>query len=91
MTDFQPFDQERAASKFEQNVDYNLSDSGVDPLLLRELLAGDTDFINTFMDTDLDYAHANGIPELRNNIAALYHGAREDNILVTVGAIEANY
>ena len=78
-------------SKFEQSVDYNLADSGVDPLLLRELLAGDTDFINTFMDTDLDYAHANSIPELRNNIAALYHGAREDNILVTVGAIEANY
>ena len=55
MTDFQPFDQERAASKFEQSVDYNLSDSGVDPLLLRELLADDTDFINTLMDTDLNY------------------------------------
>jgi len=91
MTDFQPFDQERTMSKFEQNVEYNLADSGVHPLLLRELLAGDSDFINTFMDTDLNYAHANGIPELRNNIAALYNGAREDNILVTVGAIEANY
>jgi aspartate/methionine/tyrosine aminotransferase len=43
------------------------------------------------MDTDLNYAHANGIPELWNNIAALYHGAKEDNILVTAGAIEANY
>ena len=62
-------------SKFEQDVDYNLADSGVHPLLLRELLAGDTDFINTLMDTELNYAHANGIPELRNNIAALYHGA----------------
>ena len=84
MTDFQPFDQERAMSKFEQNVDYNLSESGVHPLLLRELLAGDTDFIDTLLDTDLNYAHANGIPELRNNIAALYSGsgAKEDNILV---------
>jgi aspartate/methionine/tyrosine aminotransferase len=91
MTDFQPFIQERVMSKFEQDVDYNLADSGVHPLLLRELLAGDADFINTLMDTELNYAHANGIPELRNNIAALYSGAAEDNILVTVGAIEANY
>lgn len=91
MIDFQPFIQERVMSKFEQDVDYNLADSGVHPLLLRELLAGDADFINTLMDTELNYAHANGIPELRNNIAALYSGAAEDNILVTVGAIEANY
>jgi aspartate/methionine/tyrosine aminotransferase len=91
MTDFQPFVQERVMSKFEQDVEYNLADSGVHPLLLRELLASDTDFINTLMDTDLNYAHANGIPELRKNIAALYSGATEDNILVTVGAIEANY
>ena len=31
------------------------------------------------------------IPILRKNIAALYDGATEDNILVTGGAIEANY
>ncbi|MCP4712845.1 MAG: aminotransferase class I/II-fold pyridoxal phosphate-dependent enzyme [Planctomycetes bacterium] len=91
MTDFQPFIQERVMSNYEQDVNYNLADSGVHPLLLRELLAGDTDFLNTFMDTDLNYAHANGIPELRNNIAALYDGATDGNVLVTVGAIEANY
>ena len=39
----------------------------------------------------MDYAHANGIPELRKNIAALYPGAGPENVLVTVGAIEANY
>ena len=49
MTDFQPFVQERVMSKNEQDVVYNLADSGVHPLLLRELLAGDTDFINTLM------------------------------------------
>jgi aspartate/methionine/tyrosine aminotransferase len=91
MIDFQPFVQERVMSRFEQDIDYNLADSGVHPLLLRELLADDADFINSLMETDLNYAHANGIPELRNNIAALYSGVKEDNILVTVGAIEANY
>jgi aspartate/methionine/tyrosine aminotransferase len=41
--------------------------------------------------TEIDYAHANGNPELRENIAALYSGCTSSNVLVTVGAIEANY
>jgi aspartate/methionine/tyrosine aminotransferase len=43
------------------------------------------------MDTDLNYPYVNGTPELRENIAALYKGATPENVLVTVGAIEANY
>jgi len=82
---------ERMMSKFEQEVDFNLSESGVHPVLLRELLASDTKFIDELLDTDLNYPHVNGIPELRRNIAAMYHGARPENVLVTVGAIEANY
>jgi aspartate/methionine/tyrosine aminotransferase len=54
-------------------------------------VADDNDFVKVLMETDMNYAYANGIPELRNNIAYLYDGAREDNVLVTVGAIEANY
>jgi aspartate/methionine/tyrosine aminotransferase len=30
-------------------------------------------------------------PGLRSNIAALYQGAGADNVLVTIGAAEANY
>jgi aspartate/methionine/tyrosine aminotransferase len=33
----------------------------------------------------------NGTPELRENISSMYRGASADNILVTVGAVEANY
>jgi aspartate/methionine/tyrosine aminotransferase len=91
MTDFQPFVMERMMSKFEQGVEYNLSESGVHPMLLRELLADDSDYIDHLLTTDLNYPHVNGIPELRENIAALYDGASPDNVLVTVGAIEANY
>ena len=91
MSEFQPFLAERIMSKYEQDVDYNLSESGVHPLLLRELLAENPDYINHLLDTGLNYPHVNGIPELRDNIAALYHGATRDNVLVTVGAIEANY
>lgn len=91
MSEFQPFVMERVMSKFEKAVEYNLSESGVHPMLLSELLADDPDYINHLLATDLDYAHANGIPELRENIAAMYDGATPDNVLVTAGAIEANY
>jgi len=91
MSGFQPFEMERWMSKFEQEVDYNLSESGVHPLQLRELLADDLDMVESLLDTEINYPHANGIPELRENIAAMYDGAGPDNVLVTTGAIEANY
>jgi len=91
MSTFQPFVMERFMSKFEQEVDYNLSESGVHPILLRELLGDDPDATSELLATDLNYPHVNGIPELRQNIAGMYQGAELDNVLVTVGAIEANY
>ena len=75
MADFQPFVMERMMSKFEQDVDFNLSESGVHPILLEELLGGETDAINDLLKTDLNYPYVNGIPELRQNIAQLYDGA----------------
>jgi aspartate/methionine/tyrosine aminotransferase len=90
MREFQPFLMERMMSKYEQVVDYNLTESGVYPVFLKELLDGDPARIEGLLDTKLDYAHAEGIPELRENIAALYPGAKPENVLVTVGAAEAN-
>jgi len=91
MPKFQPFVMERMMSKFEKAVDYNLSESGVHPLTLKELYREDPDGLAGLLSLEMDYAHANGIPELRKNIAALYRGAGPQNVLVTVGAIEANY
>ena len=91
MKPFQPFVMERMMSKFEQEVEFNLSESGVQPILLQELLAQDSDLMEEVLSTDLNYPHVNGIPALRQNIAGLYNDASEDNVLVTVGAIEANY
>lgn len=88
---FQPFLMERMMSKFEQDVEYNLSESGVHPVLLRELLGGDGNEFDKLLDTELNYPHVNGIPALRERIAGLYDGATTENILVTVGASEANY
>lgn len=91
MNAFQPFEHEILASQYEKVVDYNLSESGVHPLELGELLGDRPDYIENLLRTEIDYAHGNGNPQLRENIAALYSGATSNNVLVTVGAIEANY
>ena len=91
MSFFQPFEMERWMSKFEQSVEYNLSESGVHPLQLGELLEDDPGAFKRLAATELNYPHVNGNPKLRQNIADLYAGASMENVLVTVGAAEANY
>lgn len=91
MAHFEPFVMERMMSKFEQDVEFNLSESGVHPMRLGDLLEDNSDFVNRLLSTPINYPHVNGIPELRQNIANLYDGAKPENVFVTVGAIEANY
>ncbi|MBC8253826.1 MAG: aminotransferase class I/II-fold pyridoxal phosphate-dependent enzyme [Ardenticatenia bacterium] len=90
MTRFQPFDMERMMSKWENAVEYNLSESGVHPVSIRGLV-DDPAMIEELLITELNYPQTNGIIELRERIAALYPGATPDNVLVTVGCAEANY
>jgi aspartate/methionine/tyrosine aminotransferase len=91
MPEFYPFLMERMMSLYEQDVDYNLSESGVHPISLGELLAHDPTSTERLLATELNYPYVNGIPLLRERIAALYDGATAENVLVTVGAAEANY
>jgi len=91
MSTFQPFVMERMMSKFEQAVEYNLSESGVHPIGLREFLDMEPHLLDSFLDSDLNYPYANGNPDLRQNIARMYDGATPENVLVTIGAAEANY
>lgn len=88
---FQPFALENYLSDNEQNVRYNFSESGVHPLTLGELLETGDRRIESLGDTLLDYPEVRGKALLRERIAALYSGAGPDNILVTVGASEANH
>ena len=88
--ELRPFTMERWQSTWEHRVRFNLSESGVHPLSLRELLelAGiDGDPLG---EVRLGYGQSNGSDELRERIAALYPGATEANVLVTVGGAEAN-
>ena len=88
--DFVPFELERKMSVWENQVDYNLSESGVHPLTTEELVE-DPKQIEELLSTSLKYAQSNGILELRENIAALYPSATPDNIIVTTGAAQANF
>ena len=62
---FQPFQMERMMSRLEKEVEYNLSESGAHPVLLRELVDRENGYLQGFLDTDLNYPHTNGIPQLR--------------------------
>ncbi len=87
---FSPFDLEYTQSLWEQQVEINLTESGVHPMRLDELIGDDPDLLQSLLRTEINYPHVNGNPSLRENIAALYNGAGIENVLVTVGAAEAN-
>ena len=87
---FTNFDLEHVQSIWEQKVDINLTESGVHPIRLDDLLGDNIDKLAELLATEINYPHVNGNPELRENIAALYDGAGVENVLVTVGAAEAN-
>jgi aspartate/methionine/tyrosine aminotransferase len=85
---FRPFEMERWQSTYENRVTYNLSESGVHPLTVRELLAlsGTQDL----GDIVLGYGQSNGSDNLRATIAAMY-GCSDENVVVTNGSAEANF
>ena len=88
--EFIPFELERMMSIWENVVEYNLSESGVHPITIEELV-DDPKVIKDLLSTGLVYPQTNGSIELRERIAALYKGATPDNVQVTVGAAQANY
>ena len=84
------FEMERMQSTWENLVDYDMSESGVRPLTLRELTAMGFD-LESFLDVPLGYSQSNGTIELRTGIAAGYPGATAENVEVTNGTSEANF
>jgi len=88
MPSFTPFELEYYQSQFEHTVEYNLADSSVKCVTTREWL--DDDEVAALLDTGLFYPEVNGTRQLRERIAALYPGARPEQVLVTVGASQAN-
>jgi aspartate/methionine/tyrosine aminotransferase len=83
------FRMERMQCVFEKEVAYDLSESGVTPMTVSELLDGQPP--ERFLDTRLAYPRSDGSRELRERIAAWYPDATAENVTVVNGGAEANH
>lgn len=88
---FVTFDLERWQGTWENQVRYNLSESGVHPLSIAELLDLSGGSVDAFTALRMVYSQSDGTEELRAAIAALYPGATPNHVTVTVGSSEANF
>ncbi|MEM3870779.1 MAG: aminotransferase class I/II-fold pyridoxal phosphate-dependent enzyme [Candidatus Korarchaeum sp.] len=88
-----PFLVERYMSAYEHLAEFNIAETCVAPFKLSELLRliEREDLVEELKGLTLDYGYSEGLPELREGIARLYRKIEPDNVLVTRGAIEANF
>ena len=88
--DIDLFEMERMQSLYWHLVDYDLSESGVTPMTIRELLGPAAD-AEAFLQTALGYPLSEGSYEARANIASWYPGATAENVSLSNGGSEANH
>jgi aspartate/methionine/tyrosine aminotransferase len=81
------FRQEEFFEDYEFSCELMLALSGAEPMTAAEL----TEIVGErpALDWEVGYTPSSGYPELRDAIAALNPPAERDNVMVTVGAIEA--
>jgi len=84
---------ERWMNIYEHNVEVNIAETCVEPFTIGEFLSfvGRENFFKEIAETQLTYGFIEGSPDLRTGISKLYDDVDSDNILVTGGAIEANF
>jgi aspartate/methionine/tyrosine aminotransferase len=84
---------ERFIGAYEHEVELNLAETCVNPFTLGEFLTlmGKENFFEEFKETQLTYGFVDGSPELRQGIAKLYRNMKPENILISGGAIGANF
>jgi aspartate/methionine/tyrosine aminotransferase len=78
---------ERNQTLFENGVEINLTESGVHPCTIEEILPPDE--AQALLRLPLGYGWTDGRPDLRAAIADWYPGASPANVLVTNGSSEA--
>jgi aspartate/methionine/tyrosine aminotransferase len=86
----EPFEMERMQSTWENRVAHNLSESGVHPMTVEEVLATPEERA-ALLREPLVYIQSNGTEELRSAVARLHPGATADSVTVTNGTAEANF
>ena len=83
-------------TRHETHVKYDIAESGILPLSANDLLAFEPEEERNrsrlaLLDLPLGYSEARGTEGLRTDLAATYARASANHILVTTGAIEANF
>jgi hypothetical protein len=84
------FRMERYQSLHWHEVDYDLSESGVLPMTIRELL-GPAAEAESFLATKLGYPLSEGSEETRANVAHWYPAATAEHVTMVNGGSEANF
>jgi aspartate/methionine/tyrosine aminotransferase len=87
---------ERWMTTWELNVTHDITESGISPMSIDDLLrvAGLDDpqaVIDGLMETPQLYSEARGTEALRQTIADTYKAVSAEDVLVTTGALEANF
>ncbi len=85
-----PFEMERMQSLYWHQVEYDLSESGVEPLTIAEVLALAGVDREAFLETALGYPLSEGSADAREAVAAWYPGADATNVTLVNGGSEAN-
>ena len=94
--DIKTFKVERWMDEYETKCKYNLAETCIDSLTVREIIemAGldVEEYMRELADTRLTYSHIGGSPELLDGIASLYSDViKPEHIIPMHGAIGANY
>ena len=87
---------ERWMTRHETHVRFDIAESGILPLTTADLLAFEPEadrgrVLDDLLKLPLGYSEARGTEALRQTLAATYTRGDADSILVTTGAIEANF
>jgi aspartate/methionine/tyrosine aminotransferase len=85
---FPTFLLERNQTLHENEVEINLTESGVHPCNVGDILSPEE--VGELASLRLGYGHTEGRPALRQAVADWYPGARPENVLVAHGSSEAN-
>lgn len=92
--DIKTFKVERWMNDYEDSCTYNLAETCIDSISIRELLemCGEDvgDYMRKLADTRLTYSHIFGSPKLVEGIASLYEIAEAKHVIPTHGAVGAN-
>jgi aspartate/methionine/tyrosine aminotransferase len=84
------FEMERYQSEHWHVVEYDLSESGVLPMTIRDLIGPAAD-AETFLTKTLGYPLSEGAYETRANVAQWYADAGPENVTIVNGGSEANF